>query len=180
MKLNVFGKNKRGSIVDPIFSGAYILKIGITLLIVLFIWVSFQSGMADTVSGTSSSAIVNSVMDSLRAAYFSSDYVFPLLVGGMLILSVVFAFRVGANIIWGMFSLILWAVTVVLSTLYVNIYLEISDKFPTIYASMPIFDYIMTNLHWISFFWIVILTAVMFRKNNAEDDNTQIQGRFYG
>jgi hypothetical protein len=42
-------------------------------------------------------------------------------------------------------------------------------------------DVIMTNLHWFTLAWLAVITAVMFRKNNAEDDATsKIQGRFYG
>ena len=67
-----------------------------------------------------------------------------------------------------------------MATLFTNVYLAVSDEFPTIYAAMPIMDIIMVNLRWVALFWIAIISAVMFRKTNAEDAISQSQGRFYG
>jgi hypothetical protein len=172
-------KNKRGSLVDPIFSGAYILKVAITILICLFVWGSFQVLMTAQIQGHASETILAQVMGTLRAAYFGMDYLFPLLIGGLLIVSTIFAYKTGSNFVWGMFALLLWAIALLMAAMFVNVYLAVSSEFPDIYAAMPVMDIIMRNLVWFTLFWIAIISAVMFRKNNVEDESTG-QGRFYG
>jgi hypothetical protein len=171
---------KKASLVDPIFSGAYILKVAVTILICLFVWVSFQTLMTSQIAGTSSETVLTGVMSTLRNAYFSMDYMFPVFVGGLLIVSTIFAFKTGSNIIWGMFAIVLWAIALLMSALFVNVYLSVSDQFPAIYAEMPVMDIIMSNLHWFTLFWLVIITVVMFRKNNVEDESSEISRRAYG
>ena len=172
--------NKKASLVDPIFSGAYILKVAVTILICLFVWISFQTLMQETIAGKPSEDILTSTMQTLRSAYYGMDYLFPLIVGGLLIVSTIFAFKTGSNIIWGMFAILLWAIALLMSALFVNVYLAVSDQFPTIYAEMPVMDIIMSNLHWFTLFWLGLLSAVMFRKNNVEDESSEISRRAYG
>lgn len=172
--------NKKASLVDPIFSGAYILKIALTILICLFVWVSFQTLMQETIVGKSSEAVLTSTMQTLRSAYYGMDYLFPLIVGGLLIVSTIFAFKTGSNIIWGMFAILFWAIALLMSALFVNVYLAASEQFPAIYAEMPVMDIIMSNLHWFTLFWLGLLSAVMFRKNNIEDESSEISRRAYG
>jgi len=179
MKLNIFG-DKKGSIVDPIFSSAYILYIVVTILICLFVWVQFQGIMEDTIAGTDVESILDPVMEQLEDSYFAMDYMFPFLVGGLMLISLIFAFKTGSNIVWGILSIVFWGIAILMATLFTNVYLAVSDEFPTIYAAMPIMDIIMVNLRWVALFWIAIISAVMFRKTNAEDAISQSQGRFYG
>jgi hypothetical protein len=176
MKLNTF-KNKKGSVYDPILSSAYLVKIAATILICFLIWTSFQSNMLITLSGSSQLPLLTSVMDQLKTAYLSLDFVFPFLVGGLMIVSLIFAFKTGSNIVWGMLSFIVWGVTILLATVFQNVYLSISNEFPAIYSQYPIMDLIMTNLRTVVFFWIIAITAVMFRKNENEDTGG---GRFFG
>jgi hypothetical protein len=107
------------------------------------------------------------------------DYLFPLIVGGLLIVSTIFAYKTGSNFVWGMFALLFWAIALLMAAMFVNVYLAVSAEFPDIYAAMPVMDVIMRNLVWFTLFWIAIISAVMFRKTNAEDEATG-QGRFYG
>jgi hypothetical protein len=179
------GKNKKGSVTDVIFGGAYLLKTAVVILIAVFIWISFQSLMGDTVAGSSSSGVINSTMTSLTSAYYSMDYLFPLVIGGLLIVSTLFAFKTGANIIYGIISFIIWIIAIILSVVFVNVYLTVSAEFPTIYAEFPIMDIIMSNLHFVTLGWLAIIAVVMFRKNNKEDDmsggiGSGIENRFYG
>ena len=170
--------NKRGGIPDVIFGGAYLLRISIVIIICIFIWLSFQSLMAETIAGSSSEGVITSVMDTLTSAYYSIDYLFPLLVGGLLLISTVLAYKTGANILLGVLSFIFWIVAVILAALFVNVYLTITEEFPTIYAAFPIMDIIMSNLHFFTLGWLAIITLVMFRKNNKED--VSLDARFYG
>lgn len=172
--------NKRGSLVDVIFGGAYLLKISVTILICVFVWIAFQGLMQSTVAGSSSESIVDSVMTTLTASYRSMDYLFPFIVGGLLLISTIFAYKTGANILLGAISLVLWVVAVILAALFVNVYLAVSGEFPAIYASFPIMDIIMSNMHYFTLGWLAIITLVMFRKNNKEDTAAPLQSSFYG
>jgi hypothetical protein len=97
-----------------------------------------------------------------------------------MIVSIVFAFKTGTNIVWGILSIIMWAVALLISSVFVNVYIQFADQFPTIYTSLPILDIIMSNLHWVVLCWVAIISLVMFRKNNVEDDMSEIQRSVYG
>jgi len=172
--------NKRSSLTDPIFSSAYILKIAATILICLYVWLAFQELMTAQIAGSSAETTLTAVMNTLKSAYLSIDYIFPLLVGGILIISTIFAYKTGSGYLWAILSIIFWGLALLMSSVFVNVYLSISAEFPTIYAQMPIMDLIMRNLHWVVLFWVAILSAVMFRKTNVEDEAGEQQRRFYG
>ena len=175
-----FLRDKKGSLTDSIFTTAYILKVSATILIALFVWFSFQTLFAQIIVGSPAETTINNVMNTLRSAYLSMDYVFPILVGGLLLVSTVFAFKTGTNLVWGILSLIIWGIALLLGALFKNVYIQVADAFPTVYPYMPIMDAIMTNLNWLVLFWLAIISAVMFRKNNVEDDLSENQRRFYG
>jgi len=179
MKSNIFG-DKRGSILDPIFSGAYILKIVITIFICLVIWFGFQTAMTAVITGTPAEAVLTPVLATLTSAYTSIDYMFPFMVGGLMIVSLILAFRTGANYVWGIFSILVWALAVLFATVFTNVYIAVSNEFPDIYAQLPIMDIIMLNLRWVSLAWIAVISGVMFRKDNKEDEASELQRRAYG
>lgn len=172
--------NKKGSITDVIFGGAYLLKVAVTIIIMIFVWISFTALMTETVQGKESESVITSVMATLTSAYYSMDYLFPFIVGGLLLISTVFAFKTGSNILLGAISFIFWIIAVVMSILFVNVYLTVTDQFPAIYAAFPIMDIIMSNLHFFTLGWLAIITLVMFRKNNKEDASGQMNASFYG
>lgn len=170
MKLISVGKmNKKGSIIDPILTGAYILAIGVTILISLYIWVNFQSTMVTTVAGQPIESFIVEIMDDLRTTFFYLDYLMPLLVGGLLIVSVILAYKTGASGVSAAWALIVWAVAMLFSVVFSNVYETTGLEFPTIYVQLPILNFIMLNLEWITLFWLAIITVVMFRKTTAED-----------
>lgn len=173
-------KDKKGSLLDPILGGAYLLKITITIFICLVIWVGFSDVMTEVITGTPSESILDPIITSLTGAYFSMDYMFPFLVGGLMIISLIFAFKTGANYVWGIFSIISWAITVLFATVFTNVYLMISNQFPALYVGMPIMDAIMISLRWVALVWIAVISAVMFRKDNREDEASEISRRAYG
>ena len=174
-------KDKRGSLVDPIFGGAYILKVALTILIAVFIWFSFQTAMVEVIPGQPSETTLTEVMATLSDIYLSMDYLFPLVVGGLLIVSTIFAYKTGSNIILGFFAILFWSIALLMAALFVNVYLAVSAEFPAMYIQYPIMDLIMINLLWMVLFWVAIITAVMFRKNNVEDDaSSKVTGSFYG
>jgi len=173
-------KDKRGSLTDPILSSAYLLKIVVTILIAVFVWIGFQQVMASTISGTSSESILTPIMNTLTSAYLSIDYVFPFLVGALILISTIFAFKTGSNIVWGILSILMWAIAWLMATVFTNVYISVTNNFPTIYIQFPIMDAIMMNMRWVVLAWIAVISAVMFRKNNAEDEVSEIQRRAYG
>jgi hypothetical protein len=118
-------------------------------------------------------------MATLTSAYYSMDYMFPFIVGGLLLVSTVFAYKTGSNILLAVVSFIIWIIAVIISVLFVNVYLTVSNEFPTIYAAFPIMDIIMSNLHLFTLGWLAIITLVMFRKNNKED-TSNMDARYYG
>jgi len=175
-------RNKKGSIQDVIFGGSYLLKVSITIVICVFVWLAFKELMTDVIIGSSSEGIITSVMNSLSAAYYSMDYMLPFIIGGLLLVSTVFAYKTGSSIIMGIFSFIFWIIAIVMSVLFVNVYLSVTDQFPNIYTSFPVMDIIMSNLHFFTLGWLAIITLVMFRKDSKESaaDPTSLDGRFYG
>jgi hypothetical protein len=183
MKSYTFGiipRDKKGSLVDPILSSAYILKIVVVIFIALTIWFGFSNIMSTTISGTPVNSILAPIISDLSAAYLSIDYMFPFLVGGLIILSTIFAFKTGSNILWGILSIILWAIAWLMATVFTNVYISVSNQFQTLYAQLPIMDAIMMNMRWVALGWIAIISLVMFRKNNAEDEASEISRRAYG
>ena len=166
--------------MDPILSGAFIVKTTIVIYIALVVWVGFSDVMQEIIAGTPSESVLDPVITALSTAYFSLDYVFPFLVGGLMIISLIFAFKTGTNYVWGILSLIFWGLSVLFATVFTNVYLMVSNQFPTLYAQMPIMDIIMINLRWLSLAWIAAISAVMFRKDNKEDEASETARRFYG
>jgi len=185
MKLYTFGKmnlkkDKRGSLTDPIFSSAYILKIVITIFIAILVWSGFQQVMSVAIDGTSSETILTPIINNLTVAYNSIDYVFPFLVGALIIVSTIFAFKTGSNVVYGIFSILMWAIAWLMATVFTNVYISVTNEFPDLIVTFSIMDSIMMNMRWIVLAWIAVITAVMFRKSNAEDESSDINRRAYG
>lgn len=179
MNLISFIKDKRGSVVDPIYSSAYLLVLVFTIIIALYIWFQFQSTFALTIAGEDIEPFLTNIMNDLRSIYVSMDYVIPILVGGMMLVSFILAYKSGANIIMIAFSLIIWGIGMLLAAVFTNVYLSFTESFPTVYTEVPIMHLLMTNLKWVMLFWFAIITVLTFRKNNAEDDADISQRRYY-
>lgn len=173
-------RNKRGSILDPIFGSAYILKIVITIIIASIVWVGFSDVMTGVISGTPSESVLTPVITALTSAYLSFDYVFPFLVGGLMIISFIFAYKSGANYVLGTISIIVWGLAVLFSIVFTNVYISITNSTPSIITDYEVMDTIMMNLKWVALGWIIIISAVLFRKNNQEDEASELSRRAYG
>lgn len=170
MKLISNGKmNKNASIIDPILTGAYILAIGMTILISLYIWVNFQEVMTISIAGQPIETFLVDIMNDLRTTFFYLDYLMPMLVGGLMIVSIILAYQTGASGISAAWALLVWSVAMLFSVLFSNVYESTGLEFPIVYAQLPILNFIMLNLEWITLFWLGIITLVMFRKTTAEE-----------
>lgn len=175
MKSLIFGRKslfacKKGAVTDPIYVGAFILITALTMVTCLYFWFTFQEQMTTTVTGMASeSAVVNALVE-LRIAYESMDYMIPLMVGGLLIVSLILAFKTGASVVYAFVSVFLWAFAMLMSAVYSNIYEVFENSFPTVTSEVPILTYVMHNMKWLTLIWLALISIVMFTRNKQEDD----------
>jgi hypothetical protein len=162
-------KNKKGALTDSIFVPAYLVLIVATIFIGLYVWFAFSSGMADVVANTPQNETVISAMDNINIGMSSFDYMFPIMVVGLLITSLIFAYKTGAGVIYAVLSLILWGVALIMSWVYTVTFEQFVSSFPTIAASTPIIFYIMSNIKWLVLGWLFLISIVMFTRNKQEE-----------
>lgn len=168
------------SITDSIFIPIYLLTIAATIFIAVFTWTSFQSIMSDTVSGGPYETLINTSMNQILAGMQSFDYVFPILVIGLLIISLIFAFKTGASIIYATLSLILWGFALMISAILSNIFELFQVNFPTMVTMYPLITYIMLNMKWLVIAWLFLVSIVMFTRNKKEEQAISAAEMVYG
>jgi len=161
------GRNRKGSIYDPMMVGAVILGIAITILIMLYVWGSFATTMKVAVSGSVANETVSETIDALTITYSYIDYMIPMLVGGLMLVSLIFAFKTGASIIYAFFSLIAWAFAILMATVYTNVFEQVATSFSGV--SAPILSYTMMNFKWIVLGWLFLVSLVMYTRSKKED-----------
>jgi hypothetical protein len=165
---------------DSIYIPIYILTVAITIFIGFFVWISFQGNMAIMVAGGPYETLINNSMNQIQAGLDSFDYVFPFLIIGLLVVSLIFAFRTGSNIVYAFFAIILWGLALLISAILANIWDSFLPSFPTIAANFPIITYIMLNIKWLVLGWLFLLSAVMFTRNQKEDRGISAAEMAYG
>ena len=139
--------------------------------------------MAITVADSPGNSTIVQTMDELRASYTSIDYMIPLMVGGLMIVSLIFAFQTGASVIYAFISLIFWAFAMLMATVFTNVFVQFSKNFPTVSSELPMLIYIMANMKWVVLVWVFLISLVMFSKNKQDDSRSQLtsaQEAFYG
>ncbi len=174
-------KNKKASIYDPITVGAYILTIAITIFIMIYVWYGFDTGMRTVVAGSIANESVIETLDNLTITYGYIDYMIPILVGGLMILSLIFAFKTGASIVYAFMSLLVWAFALLMAAIYTNVFEQFELAFPTVSANFPILVFIMANMKWVVLAWLFLISLVMFTQTKRESKD--LQGgleQFYG
>ena len=174
-------KNKKASIYDPITVGAYILTIAITIFIMIYVWYGFDTGIRTVVAGSIANESVIETLDNLTITYGYIDYMIPILVGGLMIVSLILAFKTGAGIIYAFLSLIAWAFALLMSAVYTNVFELFQVNFPVVAGNYPILCFIMSNMKWIVLAWVFLISLVMFTKNSSESKayNSGME-KFYG
>jgi hypothetical protein len=177
--------NKKGALTDAIFVPAYLLILVITTFTGLYVWLSFQSGMTVTVSKSpwltpSHNATIINDMASITGAIQGIDYVFPILIVGLLIVSLIFAFRTGASILYGFVSIVLWGFALLMSAVYTNVFETFITAMPQISTQYPIATYLLLNIKWIVMGWLFIISVVMFTRNKREEQNLAAAELAYG
>ena len=167
--MNSLLENKKGSIADPIMVGAYILAVAMTLFIIVYVWYSFDTNIRDAVGMSPANSTIVSTLDSLTQTYNSLDYMIPVLVGGLMLVSLVFAFKTGANVIYAFLSIFIWALSILFANVFTMVFEEFSGNFPSVASNFPILVFIMSNMKWITLGWVLLIAIVMFSRNKSED-----------
>lgn len=172
--------NKKASLMDSIMIPTYLVIIVATLFIGLYVWEAFKVGMTDVVANTPQNESVINAMTSIQVGMSSFDYMFPILVVGLLIVSLIFAYKTGAGIIYAIVSLILWGFAMLISWVLTSIFEQFATSFPSIAAASPIITYIMSNIKWLVLAWIFLLSIVMFSRNSVDEKLLAAQEAAYG
>jgi len=165
-----FFSNKKGSLIDTISVPVVILMLTMTAFIGLYVWYSFQDTMAITIADKSYNSTIVTAMDEITISIQTIDYMFPLLVGGLLIVSLILAFKAGSSVLYSFVSIILWMFALVMSVIFSNIFEEFSSHFVGIAGDYSIMTYIMLNMKWLVLSWVVLLSLVMFTRNKQEEN----------
>ena len=135
--------NKRGSIMDAIYVPMYLLIIAITIIIAAYVWHQTSSAIEPVMNQTVNNTA--QLINDIDQGFAAIDYMFPLLVGGLLIVSLIFAFKSGANVIYAILSFILWVFAIFISAIFSNLWSEFVTIFTGTSADYPIIYYIITK-----------------------------------
>lgn len=170
------------SVSDIIFGPAKILAIVITFFVAVFVWSSFNTLVIDNfvpVLGSDSQTAMNSTLSNITTGINTIDYTIPIIVFGLLIVSLIFAFKSGANVVYSVLSIIMWVFALILSAIFTNTYLQV-DSTLNLGGTMVISDFIMTNLKWIVLGWAALVSIVMFSRNKQETEAISASERAFG
>jgi hypothetical protein len=169
-------RNKKGSLADSIFIPMYILIISITIFCAVYVWGAFNVNFTAVIQTTDNQtqSTLNGAMTDIQDSMAAFDYMFPFLVGMLLITSLIFAFKTGANIVYAFVSLIMWILALIMATIFTNIFGQFQITFPTVAASYPIIVLIMNNMKWIALFWAFLISLVMFTRTNPEEKRIEM------
>jgi hypothetical protein len=177
--------NKKGSLTDSIMVPLYLLILAATTFIGVYVWLAFQNGMTLTLNNspwlsvTNNQTITNS-MTGITVALRGIDYMFPLLVIGLLIVSLIFAFKTGASVVYAFVSIILWGLALLLAAVYSNIFETFVTAMPTIAVQYPIMVYLLSNIKWIVLIWLFLISVIMFTRTKREDQSLAAAETVFG
>ena len=160
---------KKGSIMDPITVGAVILACAMTIFIMMYFWSAFDDAIRTSVADSAANESVSDALTQLTTTYSYIDYMIPMMVGGLMLVSLILAFKTGAGIIYAFLSLIAWAFALLMSAVYTNVFELFSDNFPIVATNYPILVFIMSNMKWIVLAWVFLLSLVMFTRTSSEN-----------
>lgn len=175
--------NKRGSIADAIYVPIFLLVIAVTTLISYFVWNSFDTGFTQVISRSGNSSVTYNIttqaMSNVGSALRTIDYMYPLMFIGLLAVSLLFAYMTGASIIYAFVSLFFWAVAMMLSFLFENIFEAVSNTLNTTTPYFPIMSYLMNNAHLVVLAWLLLISIVMFTRSKKDDESISASERAF-
>lgn len=167
--------NKKASLADSVLVPAYILAIAMTIFIAYFVWTSFITAFTPLATNVNlpDGRNLTSVMSEATVSIGYLDYMFPMIVAGLMLVSLIFAYKTGANVIYAYVSVILWVLALIMSAVYSNVFEMFAASFPTESSLFPTVSYIMLNIKWIVLAWAVLISVVMFTRNSNERATNQ-------
>ena len=168
-------RNKKGSLVDAIMMPAMIMVVGMTTLLGIYIWVQFQDTMAEVVAEKSYNATMVQTMNEIKEAYITIDYMFPVIVGGLLLVSLLFAYKSGAGVVYVFVSIFLWLFALLMSAVYTNVFEKFAESFTSVSGDFGVLMYINMNLKWLVLLWLVLISLVMFTRNKSDESSIVAQ-----
>lgn len=161
--------NKKGAVTDAIYVPMYLLLVVITTFVALYVWFSFQTNFTVLVNDTPYNVTITTAMNEIQIGLASIDYMFPLLVIGLMLTSLIFAYKTGAGVIYAILSFILWGVALMMSLVFTNIFGQFESTFPSIATFVPIMAFFMNNMKYWVLFWVFLISVVMFTRNKKEE-----------
>ena len=157
-------------VVDAIYGPAKILAIVITLFVGIYVWTSFLTVSTDSLRPTmdvDGQAALDEATGNVSIGLTTIDYMMPLIVFGLLIVSLIFAFKTGASVIYAVLSISVWVLALILSSIFTNVYLQVNETLD-LGGTYIISNFIMTNLKWIVLGWLALVTIAIFSQNKKE------------
>ena len=165
----ILSKSKKGAVTDAIFIPVFLLTIAATIFIGMYVWGVFRVNFADVVANTPQNATVVEAMDNISIGYESIDYMFPFIVIGLLIISLIFAYKTGASILYAFISIVLWGFAMLIASLITNIFGQFELAFPAIATAYPIIVFFMDNMKWLVLAWLFLICVIMFTRTSKEE-----------
>jgi hypothetical protein len=169
-------------ILDAIYGPVTILKIVIVMFIGFFIWNTFigtfESSLLPNVDIQYQDEINNTISD-ITIGLNTMDYSMPFIVVGLLIISLIFAFRTGASVVYAILSIVIWILALILSAVFTNVYIQFNEQI-NMSGFFSISNYLMLNMKWIVLGWLAIITIVIFSRNKQETQNIASSEMVFG
>jgi len=165
-------KNKKGSLTDVIFGPASILAIILTFFIAVYVWDSFNTTFQATMVSNlnnETQILMNQSISNISIGLNTIDYIMPIIVAGLLLVSLIFAFKTGASVIYAILSIILWVLALIMSAIFTNIYLQVDESLG-MGTTFIISNFLMTNMKWIVLGWLALISIVIFSRNKSETE----------
>lgn len=172
--------NKRASLMDSVLVPIYLLIVGVTIVVALYVWSTFSTNFLIATADAPGASIIAQAVSDIQVSLQGYDYMFPFIIGGLLLASIIFAYKTGANVLYAAASLILWAFAMLLSVIITNVFGEFETVFPTVAASIPIIAYSMDNMRWIVLAWLALISLVMFTRDKKDDRQLAAMESVYG
>lgn len=167
------------SLQDSIRIPGFILLLAMTCFIGLYVWLAVSSQLSitigrDTIISSANNATIQTAIGQITTGIQAFDYVFPIMVIGLMMLSLIFAYKSGAGVIYSILSVVFWAVALMFSVIYSNIFEQFITSFPTIASQYTIMVWILANMKWIVLGWVFLISIVMFTQNKNDSGGNQI------
>lgn len=174
--------NKRASLIDSIYMPIYILLVGCTIFIAYYVWINFVDVFTPIATNVnfSDGSNLTSTMTDITVSIGYLDYMFPFLVFGLLIVSLIFAFKSGVSVVYSYLSIVMWVLAVMISIILSNIFELFAQQFISIGGVFTIISFIMENMKWIALIWAFLISIVMFTRSQQESQNLAAAERVFG